>query len=106
MIRTALTLAALAAAGPAVAQDPEAGEAIYRTHCAACHGLDAEGNGPMAGVLTIKPTDLTALAAENDGFCSCSSERSVSTLAAKNWRNLRVKCASAIEALCYKVLIF
>lgn len=67
MIRTALTLAALAAAAPVAAQDPEAGEALYRTHCAACHGIDAEGNGPMAGVLTIKPTDLTALAADNDG---------------------------------------
>lgn len=67
MIRTALTLAALAAAAPVAAQDPDAGEALYRTHCAACHGIDAEGNGPMAGVLTIKPTDLTALAADNDG---------------------------------------
>lgn len=67
MTRTALAFAALAAAGPAVAQDPEAGEALYRTHCASCHGADGEGNGPMAAVLTLQPTDLTALAAENDG---------------------------------------
>ncbi|WP_372891978.1 c-type cytochrome [Rhodosalinus sp.] len=67
MIRTALAFATLAAAGPVVAQDPEAGEALYRTHCASCHGADGEGNGPMAAVLTLQPTDLTALAAENDG---------------------------------------
>ena len=67
MTRFALTFAALAAASPLAAQDPDLGEALYRTHCAACHGTDAQGNGPMASILTLQPTDLTALTSANDG---------------------------------------
>lgn len=52
---------------PALAQDIAPGEEVYLDHCAACHGLELEGNGPMAGVMTIKPTDLTALSRNNDG---------------------------------------
>ena len=62
-----LALCALTAL-PAAAQDPESGHALYRSHCATCHGIDARGDGPMAGVLTIKPADLTALAARNGGI--------------------------------------
>jgi mono/diheme cytochrome c family protein len=67
---TRLTLTCLAAllATPALAQDPDRGEALYRTHCATCHGIDATGGGPMAGVLTLQPTDLTALAAGEGGI--------------------------------------
>lgn len=49
------------------AQDAEAGQRNYVQHCATCHGLDATGNGPMAGVLLIQPPDLTRLSARNDG---------------------------------------
>lgn len=62
-----LILAALLGAGAAFAQDAEDGEAVYLEHCAACHGLDLDGQGPMAGVMIIKPTDLTGLQAGNDG---------------------------------------
>ncbi|MCL6283151.1 cytochrome c [Ruegeria sp. 2012CJ41-6] len=51
----------LTVALPAVAQDAENGEALYVKHCATCHGIDATGQGPMAGVLMIKPADLSAL---------------------------------------------
>lgn len=61
-----LALAALLAA-PAAAQDADAGAALYRRHCAMCHGIDAMGQGPMAGVLTVQPTDLTRLAAGSGG---------------------------------------
>ena len=58
--------AALAASAlPALAQDAEKGAQLYRAHCATCHGIEASGNGPMAGVLVIKPADLTALSAGN-----------------------------------------
>ncbi|RBI86755.1 cytochrome c [Rhodosalinus halophilus] len=67
MTRVAFTLAALVAATPLAAQDPEVGKALYRTHCAACHGMEGEGNGPMAAILTLLPTDLTALSAAKDG---------------------------------------
>ncbi|TCS67437.1 c-type cytochrome [Primorskyibacter sedentarius] len=55
------------AASPIAAQEAESGAAHYHQHCATCHGLDADGNGPMAGVLTIKPSDLTALSKGNGG---------------------------------------
>lgn len=60
-------VALAAAAGPALAQDVARGSELYRVHCATCHGVDATGQGPMAGVLVVAPSDLTALAAGNDG---------------------------------------
>jgi mono/diheme cytochrome c family protein len=52
---------------PADAQDAAAGETLFSRYCATCHGIGGRGNGPMAPVLTIQPTDLTALAAGNGG---------------------------------------
>lgn len=60
-------LAAGVVAGPTVAQDSEVGQALYLEHCAACHGLDLDGKGPMAGVMIIKPADLGTLQARYDG---------------------------------------
>ncbi|WP_205520449.1 cytochrome c [Tropicibacter sp. Alg240-R139] len=57
-------LLGLSASG-AMAQDALEGEALYLKHCATCHGIEATGQGPMAGVLMIKPVDLTQL--EQDG---------------------------------------
>lgn len=54
-------------AAPALAQDADIGRAHFYTHCATCHGLEGRGDGPMAGVLTIPPTNLTELAAQNGG---------------------------------------
>jgi mono/diheme cytochrome c family protein len=53
--------------GTARAQDAVAGAEIYAKHCATCHGIEASGMGPMSGVLMIKPADLSALTAKNDG---------------------------------------
>ena len=64
---TFATMSLLAAPG-AWAQDAEAGEELYLHHCATCHGLDATGHGPMAGVLIIQPSDLTALSGEDGVF--------------------------------------
>ncbi len=52
---------------PVWAQDVENGAELYRVHCATCHGIEAQGQGPMAGVLVIKPADLTGLEAGDDG---------------------------------------
>lgn len=57
----------LLVATPLSAQDAEVGAELYRNHCATCHGIEATGQGPMAGVMVIKPTDLTLLSATNDG---------------------------------------
>ncbi|MEX5727255.1 mono/diheme cytochrome c family protein [Rhodovulum iodosum] len=62
-------LAAIAAFGAAlpVAAEPVSGVTLFRQNCATCHGLDARGNGPMAGVLSVAVPDLTGLAAAAGG---------------------------------------
>jgi len=59
--------AGLALAGPGLAQDADVGRDLFQRHCAVCHGASATGTGPMAPVLTIQPTALTALAVRNGG---------------------------------------
>ncbi|WP_299351353.1 cytochrome c [uncultured Shimia sp.] len=54
-------------AQPLWAMDAEEGAALFLEHCAACHGVDADGQGPMAGVMTIKPSDLTSLVSRYEG---------------------------------------
>ncbi|NNE79223.1 MAG: c-type cytochrome [Silicimonas sp.] len=54
-------------AAPLAAQDIEEGTQAFFDHCAGCHGVEAQGDGPMAALLTIAPADLTGLAARNDG---------------------------------------
>lgn len=54
-------------AGAAAADEIKNGEALYLTHCATCHGIDMDGNGPMVGVLMIKPDDLLNLSAGYGG---------------------------------------
>ena len=49
------------------AADESNGAKLFAHHCATCHGVTAEGDGPMAPVLTLQPVDLTALAAGNQG---------------------------------------
>ena len=67
MKRLLIPVLALCAATTAGAQDVENGAKIYRTHCATCHGIDAMGDGPMAGALLLRPPNLRALTARNDG---------------------------------------
>jgi mono/diheme cytochrome c family protein len=51
----------------ASAQGTDGGKAEYRSNCAACHGIDGKGNGPVSKELKTRPTDLTILARKNDG---------------------------------------
>ncbi|MFY0660327.1 MAG: c-type cytochrome [Shimia sp.] len=60
-------LAITVMAGAGFAEDVEEGAALYKKHCATCHGIDMDGNGPMAGVLVIKPDNLLTLSQENGG---------------------------------------
>lgn len=64
MLRLAL-LACLAT--PVLAQGADIGRALYATHCATCHGLEGRGEGPMAGVLLVPPSNLTEMQIANDG---------------------------------------
>jgi mono/diheme cytochrome c family protein len=69
----ALVLAVLAA--PAAVQAPDRhdtgeaaqGQVIYVRYCAACHGREAKGDGPVAPRLVMRPIDLTRLASKNGG---------------------------------------
>jgi mono/diheme cytochrome c family protein len=45
----------------------DAGERLYRTYCATCHGASGRGDGPMADQLRTAPADLTGFAARNGG---------------------------------------
>lgn len=57
-------------AAPVAAQDGNqlARAALdYQMHCAACHGISGKGDGPVAPALLTPPSDLTTLAARNEG---------------------------------------
>lgn len=43
------------------------GAELYRAHCAACHGAQGKGDGPVAPTLKAKPADLTMLSKKNGG---------------------------------------
>jgi len=68
-----LAFSCVAGAGPVVDQTQlpanyvPTGEQMYKQYCAACHGADAKGHGPVAARLTTPPADLTTLAKRHDG---------------------------------------
>lgn len=43
------------------------GRASYRVYCRSCHGTHAQGDGVVAEVLTIPPSDLTRISARREG---------------------------------------
>ena len=59
------TIVGLSAHAPA--QDIDVGKAEFQSSCAACHGIDAKGNGPVSKELKTRPADLTILAKKNNG---------------------------------------
>jgi mono/diheme cytochrome c family protein len=57
---------------PARTQEQDAiipldGAKIFRNHCASCHGLSGNGDGPVAPALKAKVPQLSALARQNHG---------------------------------------
>ena len=61
----------------AAAQKSTLGELEYNENCAVCHGADGSGNGPYAGMLTKKPSDLTMLRKNNNGVFPVDNTYSV-----------------------------
>ena len=49
------------------AQEIDLGKTEYQSSCAACHGADGKGKGPLSAELKSTPTDLTVLAKKNNG---------------------------------------
>ncbi|MEO0669428.1 MAG: cytochrome c [Pseudomonadota bacterium] len=66
-MRHLIALTAILMPLAASAEDVERGEQLFWMHCAACHGAEGAGNGPMAPAMLVQPRDLTVLAVENDG---------------------------------------
>ena len=46
---------------------PVEGASIFRSYCAACHGVDGRGNGPASKALKQEVPDLTRLSQRNGG---------------------------------------
>jgi mono/diheme cytochrome c family protein len=66
-----LTTGALAQAADSKAPDAQtlgAGRALFLERCAACHGADAKGGGPVAASLKGPVADLTKLPQKNGVF--------------------------------------
>ena len=51
----------------AFAEDTNFGKMTYESSCAACHGRNGKGDGPVSPELRTKPPDLTLLAKKNGG---------------------------------------
>jgi mono/diheme cytochrome c family protein len=69
MKKSALSLAvwiALAHAAPALAAD-DTGARLYFNNCAACHGDDGEGTGPVASSMNVTMPNLRSLAQRSGG---------------------------------------
>lgn len=68
--KTAAWLVLAAAAAPGFAQDAldaRSGAALYAQFCAACHGPNGRGDGPVAPALNVAVPDLTRIAERHDG---------------------------------------
>lgn len=62
-----MAVGALAAcASEPARQDPTAAE-TFATHCAACHGPQGEGDGPVAPTLAVSVPNLRTLSQRNGG---------------------------------------
>ena len=52
---------------PARHTSANSGKQMFEAYCAACHGKEGKGDGPVAAALKVPPTDLTVLARQNSG---------------------------------------
>jgi mono/diheme cytochrome c family protein len=74
ILMTMVTVAANPASGAAQASSqassPPApdGASLYKSYCASCHGRTGRGDGPVAALLKVPPTDLRQLASRGNGI--------------------------------------
>ncbi|HEY9109313.1 MAG TPA: c-type cytochrome [Roseateles sp.] len=67
-VRSILLVSGCAGSGWAAAADrPDPGRREFMNSCAACHGADAKGYGPLGASLKQQPADLTVLSQKNGG---------------------------------------
>jgi mono/diheme cytochrome c family protein len=74
LLSTGFVLGAVRATHGLAAQEPglppvyvPPGKLLYKDHCAACHGSNGKGHGPVAASLREPPSDLTTLAERHGG---------------------------------------
>jgi mono/diheme cytochrome c family protein len=60
-------LAAVVLAAGATGARAQSGADLYLNHCAACHGADGEGTGPVAAAMRVGVPNLRTLAMRNGG---------------------------------------
>lgn len=69
--RIAWVIAAMSFIGLAsavqAAGNTDLGKRDYDSNCASCHGMKGKGDGPYAGIIDTKVSDLTTLAKRNGG---------------------------------------
>lgn len=90
MMRLLVLLAALSAAlyistpsSKASADNPQQeqiaqGRKLYMSNCASCHGTTGHGNGPVAGALKNKPSDLTVIRKQQGKYPAEEIQRIIS----------------------------
>ena len=61
---------------------PVDGASIFGNYCAACHGLDGRGKGPVSKALKQEVPDLTSLSLRNHGTFPAIHVRTVITFGA------------------------
>jgi mono/diheme cytochrome c family protein len=59
------SLAVVLSAAAGAADDT--GARLYFNHCAACHGSEGEGGGPVAAAMSVAVPNLRTLSQRNDG---------------------------------------
>ena len=59
LLTVVIGLGALLFASPSWAGDAAAGEVIFVTNCATCHGTGGKGDGPVGAALNPAPRDFT-----------------------------------------------
>ena len=64
-LSAAIGVAALVGCTQVSMPEPDEGAAFFAANCTSCHGFSGQGDGPLAGGLTQRPTDITLLARKN-----------------------------------------
>jgi len=64
-LSAAIGVAALVGCTQVSMPEPDEGAAFFAANCTSCHGFSGQGDGPLAGGLTRRPTDITLLARKN-----------------------------------------
>lgn len=71
LLAVGLASAGVAGAAQELSREPagrQDGAQLYKTWCASCHGLTAQGNGPLAPAMRRVVPDLTMIATRNGGI--------------------------------------